>query len=172
MIALSAIAGLVTRLNAELPPDVRVRDVQIVGSDFAAMSNLWKRYVYTIPPTSSGSGGGGATAATSGEEGELSELIAWSRKVLQNSPEASFVTRLDLVEMQRAATVLQGTHDFASFQSKGGRITTVRTLHRCAIQPITRSMGSNQTISAGERGTLDDEELVGVKIVAEGDGFL
>ena len=115
-----------TRLNAELPPDISVRDVQVVGSDFAAMSNLWKRYVYTIPPTSISSGGGAATATTSGADGELSELIAWSRKVLQNSPEASSVTRLDLAEMQRAATVLQGTHDFASFQSKGGRVTTVR----------------------------------------------
>ena len=44
-----------TRLNAELPPDVRVRDLQVVSSDFAAMSNLWKRYVYTIPPSNSSS---------------------------------------------------------------------------------------------------------------------
>lgn len=84
------------------------------------MSNLWKRYVYTIPPSNS------SGTAASGEDSELLELIAWSRKVLQNSPEASSVTRLDLAEMQRAATVLQGTHDFASFQSKGGRVTTVR----------------------------------------------
>lgn len=122
MFVQAATAGLVTRLNSELPPDVRVRDVQVVASDFAAMSNLWKRYVYTIPPNSSNS-----SNVTSGEDGELSELIAWSRKVMQNSPEASSVTRLDLTEMQRAAKVLQGTHDFASFQSKGGRVTTVPT---------------------------------------------
>ncbi|CAK0867514.1 unnamed protein product [Prorocentrum cordatum] len=35
--------------------------------------------------------------------------------------------------MRAAAGCLLGRHDFASFQSKGGRASTVRTLYRCDV---------------------------------------
>eukprot|EP00746_Dinoflagellata_sp_MGD_P134538 gnl/MRDRNA2_/MRDRNA2_68386_c0_seq3.p2 gnl/MRDRNA2_/MRDRNA2_68386_c0~~gnl/MRDRNA2_/MRDRNA2_68386_c0_seq3.p2 ORF type:complete len:116 (-),score=28.79 gnl/MRDRNA2_/MRDRNA2_68386_c0_seq3:144-446(-) len=38
--------------------------------------------------------------------------------------------------MQAAAAMLEGEHDFAAFQSKGGRAKTVRTLHRCKIKSV------------------------------------
>ena len=38
--------------------------------------------------------------------------------------------------MRLAATELEGQHDFASFQSKGGRQTTVRTVHALRIEPV------------------------------------
>ena len=181
---------LVPRLNAELPPDVRVRDIQVVSSNFAAMSNLWKRYVYTIPPRSSCTSSTSSTSSTNSttsttntsstapsvEDGQQEKLLNFCRKVMQNSGSGggiseSSVTRLDLAMMQRAARALEGTHDFASFQSKGGRKTTVRTLHRCAIKPVTRSAATGGTSAAG-RGSASDEEVVGVEIIAEGDGFL
>ena len=133
-----------SRLNAELPTDVRVRDVQIVRSDFAAMSSLWKRYVYTIPPNgnvqqqqpssvnqSVPSESKHSTSSTVSDTGDghnedLSALTAFCRKTLQNSAGASSVARLDLALMRSAAAALEGKHDFASFQSKGGRKTTVR----------------------------------------------
>ena len=59
-------AGLVPRLNAELPPDVRVRGVEVARPDFAAMGNLWKRYVYTVPNTTPPSA---ATANSNSNEG-------------------------------------------------------------------------------------------------------
>merc|ERR1712216_834329 len=43
-----------------------------------------------------------------------------------------------------------GSHDFAGFQAKKGRETTVRTMHRCRIE----------------------EACTGVMIVMEGNGFL
>ena len=115
---------------------MRVRDVEIASADFAAMSSLWKRYVYTVPPdismqllqshpSDSQHLGTIRSKCDDGDSQELSPLIAFCRKTLQNSVGASSVERLDLGMMQRAATVLEGTHDFASFQSKGGRKTTV-----------------------------------------------
>ena len=116
---------------------MRVRDVEIAPADFAAMSSLWKRYVYTVPPDTSmlklmqSQPSSSPRLATiwskcdDGQRQELSPLIAFCRKTLQNSAGASSVERLDLDTMQRAASVLEGTHDFASFQSKGGRKTTV-----------------------------------------------
>lgn len=40
---------------------------------------------------------------------------------------------LDLDRMRASAAVLVGRHDFAAFQSKGGRKSTVRTLHSCEV---------------------------------------
>mmetsp|Transcript_31027 Transcript_31027/g.101614 ORF Transcript_31027/g.101614 Transcript_31027/m.101614 type:complete len:133 (-) Transcript_31027:234-632(-) len=53
--------------------------------------------------------------------------------------------------MRRAGALLEGRRDFASFQSKGGRSTTVRTLHRCDVRWC---------------------EGEGLAITLEGDGFL
>eukprot|EP01046_Picozoa_sp_COSAG06_P036169 COSAG06_NODE_3962_length_4717_cov_3.863794_2_plen_331_part_00 len=63
-------AGLVPRLNAELPPDVRVRDVEVARPDFAAMGNLWKRYVYTVPNTTPPSAATATANSNSNEGGE------------------------------------------------------------------------------------------------------
>ncbi|HEX9109733.1 MAG TPA: tRNA pseudouridine(38-40) synthase TruA [Longimicrobiales bacterium] len=58
---------------------------------------------------------------------------------------------LDLAALQRAATLLTGTHDFAGFASQGSpRATTVRTIRRVEVQ---------------RRGAE-------VQIDVEGDGFL
>ena len=62
-------------------------------------------------------------------------------------------------EMERAALLLVGTHDFANFQKSGAnndQRTSVRTIFRCAIEPRYQHGGS----------------LVGHDIVVEGDGFL
>jgi tRNA pseudouridine38-40 synthase len=59
--------------------------------------------------------------------------------------------RLDVVPMQRAARLIEGEHDFAGFANAGhGRLTTVRTVHRCEVEPA------------------DDE----VRIAVSGSGFL
>ena len=54
--------------------------------------------------------------------------------------------------MQAAARLLVGTHDFAAFQAKGGRVTTVRTIFDCHV---------SQDAATGR-----------VSITCEGDGFL
>lgn len=136
--------ALTPRLNAALPPDVRVRSCRVVASDFAAMGNLWKRYVYTCqgedisiaPEISNLQDGAAAAAAEQPESASRKEaLLAFCRKTLQNDPRAAAVTEINLAAMQLAATELEGQHDFASFQSKGGRQTTVRTIHRLKIEP-------------------------------------
>jgi tRNA pseudouridine38-40 synthase len=54
--------------------------------------------------------------------------------------------------MAEAAALLEGTHDFSSFQASGGdQMTTVRTIYRCSVE---------------RRGDM------GYDIVVEGDGFL
>ena len=40
---------------------------------------------------------------------------------------------LDVEAMRRAGSLLVGMRDFASFQNKGGRSTTVRTVYRCDV---------------------------------------
>lgn len=137
---MAATAGLVPRLNAELPPDVKVRDVQVVSSDFAAMSNLWKRYVYTVPaPIGSASRQQQQQAVDEqscerSDMDQVSELLKFCRKTLQNAPGGSTVKHLDLTTMRRAATVLEGTHDFASFQSKYAITIPLLVLYLCVCR--------------------------------------
>jgi len=131
---------LATAINAALPEDLRiVRLDEVQDKKFSAMDCLWKRYVYTISSTA--------------------DCAAWrhvnARKVVGDKspprPDPIGPGQLDLSAMNKAAGLLLGFNDFAAFQSKGGRASTERTLHRCQCQR---------------------DETGNVTIVMEGSGFL
>ena len=65
-------------------------------------------------------------------------------------PDDAAVPDVIVSRMQDAAHLLVGTHDFAAFQAKGGRVTTVRSIFRCCVQ----------------------EDAARLVITCEGDGFL
>lgn len=97
-------------LNARLPADVRVIDIQDVAADFhARFSARSKTYRYHL-----------RTASI---------VSPFERAYVWHVPEA-----LDVDAMRTAAQVLVGTHDFAAFQSTGGDVTdTVRTISQSVI---------------------------------------
>lgn len=105
-------------LNAMLPEDIAVLEAREVEPDFhARFSARSKRYAYTL----------------------------WTRPdyvLPQRAPFVWAVRGVDLHAMDRAATLLHGTHDFAAFQNAGtdlmGARGTVRTL-----EPIVRVPGQH-----------------------------
>ena len=133
---------MMPRLNAQLPADCRVLQVHRVAADFEAMGCLWKRYAYTIPASSA------------------EVLHEFCYRVLQSSGKRSpsdvvqTVQPIDLDRVRTAAQVLVGRNDFAAFQSKGGRKSTVRTLHSCTVEYVDAESGRQ------------------LRIAVEGDGFL
>ncbi len=95
-----ALAG---RLNAVLPPDVRVRRVVTAPDGFdARYSPLWRRYAYRLCD-------GVPDPLTRGV------ILAWPRP-------------LDVAAMNEASAHLLGLHDFAAFCKQREGATTVRTL--------------------------------------------
>ena len=69
-----------------------------------------------------------ATAASNVAGGSTGTLAGISAEGA-DSDRAGSRGALDLADMRLAAAALVGTHDFAGFQSRGGRATTVRTLY-------------------------------------------
>jgi tRNA pseudouridine38-40 synthase len=101
---LRSLAGL-------LPPDVRVRALAVVSTDFdARFAALWRRYEYRL----------------SDEPGGVDPLrrrvvLGWSR-------------RLDVDAMQAAADGLVGLHDFTAFCRWREGATSIRTVHRLDVR--------------------------------------
>jgi tRNA pseudouridine38-40 synthase len=98
-------------LNARLPHDVAVLEVAEAAEGFHAIGDARrKRYRYVI------------------HDGPVRDVFrrdyCWQ----------TFV-RLDAEAMDRAATILCGTHDFRSFQTSGAdRLTTVRTVYEVFVR--------------------------------------
>ena len=101
-------------LNAHLPTDVRVFAAREVGPDFhARYSCRAKAYLYRI--------------RNAPADSPFSRDVSWR-----------VWPRLSLEPMQRAAALLCGTHDFASFMAAGSSIeaqggSTVRTVHSFTV---------------------------------------
>ena len=73
----------------------------------------------------------------------------------QKAGQSLFGAQREQYGVERAASLLEGTHDFRSFQAGGGDAKgTVRTLYRCAVEP---------------RSAADSH---GYDLIVEGDGFL
>ena len=70
---------------------------------------------------------------------------------------------LDVEAMKKAASYLEGTHDFKSFESSGGnpRETTVRTIFGAEVSEVLPAGGSDDQGMAGQ-----------IEIAVSGDGFL
>jgi tRNA pseudouridine38-40 synthase len=110
---LELLSAMASNFNLLLPLDVRVLEVSVAPPGFCAMRALSKRYSYTLPA-------------------DPAELEAFCRQVLQHTEDRP-MQQPDIATMNQAAAYLLGTHDFASFQSKGGRSTTTRTVTRCSF---------------------------------------
>jgi tRNA pseudouridine38-40 synthase len=97
--------ALTKALNAELPPDMLVFEVDFAPDGFHAQRDaMRKRYRYLL------------------EDGRWRDLF--SRNYLWH-----IFQRLDVEAMRAAAAPLVGKHDFASFESRGSqRLSTVRTV--------------------------------------------
>ena len=99
----------VSGLNAHLPQDIAVRVARFVKDRFnprrEAESRTYRYTIYNRPIRS-----------------PLWRKQAWR-----------FPEPLDAARMQKAADVLVGTHDFASFSRREG-VSTVRTVSRCAVR--------------------------------------
>ena len=104
-------AGVVSAVNAELPPDVRVMEVRLVDPAFHARYNArGKTYVYRI----------------------------WNAPVadvFQQETHAWVAAPLDLPRMRQAAALLEGHHDFRAFSVAEPEVSsTRRTVHEIAIE--------------------------------------
>jgi len=119
-------ATLMRALNAQLPPDIRVRAVEDVPADFhARFSARRKTYRYLV------------RHAPCADPFERS--FAWY------VPEP-----LRLGDMISAAGTLEGTHDFSAFRSTGSDVTTtVRTIHRSELRSLSGGGCVTDTNAAG-----------------------
>jgi tRNA pseudouridine38-40 synthase len=97
--------ALLRRLNGVLDSDVRLHRVTVAPAGFdARFSAVWRRYAYRI-----------ADAPVVVDPLARSHVLTWPR-------------RLDVDRMNRAAALLVGEHDFASFCKKREGATTIRSL--------------------------------------------
>jgi tRNA pseudouridine38-40 synthase len=95
------------RLARALPPDIRVRSIDVAPDGFdARFSALWRRYAYRICD-------------------DPARADPLRRHDTLWNPRA-----LDLGAMNKAASLLLGEHDFAAFCRKREGATTVRALRR------------------------------------------
>ncbi|MBM3819367.1 MAG: tRNA pseudouridine(38-40) synthase TruA [Acidimicrobiia bacterium] len=136
-------AAIARGLNAQLPPEIRVLQVEEAPpgfqARFSARSKTY-RYVLRNAPVVS----------------PFERLYVW------HVPE-----RLDVEAMRTAAAALVGTHDFAAFQSAGGDVRdTVRTITRSEFVdlPPSRAERASASLAVAFGG--------GGAYEIEGNGFL
>jgi tRNA pseudouridine38-40 synthase len=99
--------GLVRRLAALLPPDVRVRAVTEAPPEFdARFSATFRRYEYRVTDAPHGA-----------DPLRRHDTLAWPRP-------------LDLDALNRAAAGLLGEHDFAAYCKRKEHATTIRAISR------------------------------------------
>lgn len=98
-------------LNDRLPPDVLISSVALVPPHFDPIGHaVRKQYTYRI-------------------------LDGGDRPLWDRATTTHLFHRLDPGPMRDAAQALVGTHDFAALASpQHGRLTTVRTIHRCDVE--------------------------------------
>jgi tRNA pseudouridine38-40 synthase len=102
---------LVKALNAQLPEDIVVFDVATAPDDFDPIRDaVRKRYRYVL------------------HDGRIPNIFdrQFSWHIWQE---------LDVAAMQHAAKLLEGKHDFASFETGGSsRLTSVRTVYEVLVE--------------------------------------
>ena len=133
-------------LNATLPADVRVVSVDEAPADFHA------RYSAT---------------------GKTYEYWIWLGEVVPPFLRTScwLIPRtLDVAAMDRAARLLEGEHDFASFQSAGSGVkTTVRRVKQARVVAGSVPHAASQSLSEAALGAFGGTPVV---FRIEADGFL
>jgi tRNA pseudouridine38-40 synthase len=130
-------------LNATLPPDVRVLDIEPANDGFDARRDArWKTYRYAVwigrvmPP--------------------LLRRTAWH-----------VTHRLDVAAMNAASTALVGTHDFAAFQSAG---SNARSTTREVIDASWTARGWSGDTIGEVLTTAEGASLLSFDVT--GNGFL
>jgi tRNA pseudouridine38-40 synthase len=109
---------LVQALNAHLPEDVRVYNIETVSDDFDAQYDCsYRRYVYKMKLARDYFQG------TALERGKVLFLYQ----------------ELDVTKMQEAARFFEGKHDFASLATQEIR-ETIRTVYLCKLEVNGREM--------------------------------
>jgi tRNA pseudouridine38-40 synthase len=109
---------LILALNAHLPEDVRVYNIENVDDDFDVQFDcLYRRYVYKMKLARDHFQG------TALERGRVLFLFQ----------------ELDVKKMQEAARLFEGTHDFASLATQETR-ETVRTIYLCELEVNEREL--------------------------------
>ncbi len=143
---------LLRALNGRLPADVQVVAVEAVPLEFDPSSDtLSKAYSYTLHASRA--------------------RPQWDRRFVHQVFEP-----LDVDAMQRAAEMLEGEHDFASFAATGhGRLTTVRTVFACGVsevrgEPVHGVPGQQGGVQPIAQAGLESAQRVRIDIV--GSGFL
>ncbi len=103
---------LIQALNAYLPADVRVYNIETVSDDFDAQYNcLYRRYLYKIKLARDN----------------------FQNTALERYGILFLYQKLDIAAMQQAAKYFEGTHDFASLATQEIR-KTVRTVYLCELE--------------------------------------
>ena len=99
--------AVLRRLSRALPPDVRVRSIDVAPDGFdARFSALWRRYAYRIC-----------------DDPARADPLRRQDTLWNSRP-------LDVRAMNAAGSLLLGEHDFAAFCRKRAGATTVRALRR------------------------------------------
>ena len=141
-------SAITKALNAELPEDMLVFEVQPAADNFHALKDATsKRYRYVI------------------EDGRLRDLYA--RKYLWHIHH-----RLDVAAMQAAAAPLLGRHDFKSYQTTGSsRLTTIRTILDLTVERKAAELTDRIVVEVAADGFLYNmvRNIVGT-LVAVGKG--
>ncbi len=136
---------IVRAVNAELPKDVAILNIEEVATDFDAIRHVErKRYRYVI------------------QDGPITNVFArrYSWHVYR---------RLDADAMRRSAQALVGTHDFKSFATSGSiRATTIRTVCELTIERRQPALGGNPVGSGSAIAAMPGE----IQIEIEANGFL
>jgi tRNA pseudouridine38-40 synthase len=109
---------LTMALNAHLPEDVRVYDIQNVSDDFDAQFDcLYRRYIYKMKLARDN----------------------FQSTALERYGVVFLYQDLDITAMQQAAKNFEGTHDFASLATQETRETT-RTVYLCELEHNGREL--------------------------------
>ena len=114
-------------LNTKLPPDIRAYKCEIMHESFnARFETVTKAYEYKI--------------VNAPFQNPLMRNFSWHYPI-----------KLDILKMQRAAKIIQGKHDFASFCAAGSSVkSTVRNLTELTVT----SDGDIITVRAAADGFL------------------
>jgi tRNA pseudouridine38-40 synthase len=123
--------ALTKALNAELPDDMLVFEVEAAADGFHAQRDaVRKRYRYVL------------------EDGRIRDLF--DRGYLWH-----IYRKLDVEAMQAAAASLVGTHDFLSFESAGSsRLNTVRTIFDLLVERRSAELTERVVIEVEADGFL------------------
>jgi tRNA pseudouridine38-40 synthase len=117
--------GWVRGVNANLPPSIRIKAVAEVAADFdARFTALSRTYHYYLLNQAQ-------------PAAHLAQLVGW------------YHGALELAQIQAAAKLLIGRHDFSAFRAAGCQANTpVRTLHALTVEKRGRMLRFSFTANA------------------------